>query len=203
MYLSGMCRARGGGDGWLICWWTLFLLSLHCFTFGLSREAFIFIFFTALHTHTETWLCLLASTWMCGALSWRPRWQGRYTTSGHLTSLGSEWGWGPPVGWKLSYSASDPSTAIAGGEGGGEEGRGGGGGWRKGLQRQLNMCLLAAAGLCCQSRCGGNERSSSEGAQSSSGLWGAVPDGRPVVWLSVKGGMLRSRVSDGGRTRWM
>lgn len=57
--------------------------------------------------------------------------------------------------------------------------------------------------LWCQSQRRGSERSLSQEAQSSSGLRGAGPDGRPVVWLSCEKGMLGSHVSDGGRVRWL
>lgn len=114
---------------------------------------------------------------------------GRYTTSGHLTSLGI----GVGVGARSCESWAIPPRILPH-PSVEDDGR---------ICRALNMSPPPPAHLDCGVKSGwwGSERFLSQEAESSSRLWGARPDGRPVVWLSRERGMWGSHRRDGGRVR--
>ena len=153
---------------------------------------------THIHTHThtdthgaETCLHLLPLTWMCVAASWRLWWQGDIQHLVTWLHWGSEWGRGPvPLKAEL-FCLGSPTATAAGGR------------W------ELNLCLpitpahsdVGVSASMEGGRKGGRDSLTQE-AQSSFGLRGAGPDGRPVVRLPCERGMLGSHVSDRGRARW-
>ena len=117
-------------SGWLMVNMLMdaLLLSLHCLTYGLSREGFTkkwlsfpFLSFND-HTHThaqgaETCLRLLPLTWMCVAASWRLWWQGDIQHLVTWLHWGSEWGRGP-VPLKAELFCLGSPTVTAAEEGG-------------------------------------------------------------------------------------